>query len=263
MSKELTISVVNYNMKESILKCLESISANTKDMDIDVYVVDNDSMDKSVDAIREFYPNVHLIDNKVNNGFAKANNQVLRVFDSKYCLITNPDVIVYPDTLQSMVSFMDSTPDAGVVACKILNTDQTLQYSCRTYPTVCMTLTRGFLIDALLPGNKIVKKYLMMDCQRDTIMPVDWVTGCCLMIRKETINDVGLLDENYFMYFEDADFCYRVNKNWKVYYYPHVNMVHEYQHKSRSTGNLKHKIHHMRSAIYFFRKYGFSPDGHK
>ena len=259
MSRDLTISIVNYNSKEHILKCLESIYANSEGIDIDIYVVDNDSSDDSVDVIRKLYPSVNLIENNENKGFGVANNQVLKLFNSRYCLITNPDIIILPDTLQKMVSFMDSNKNAGAVGCKILNLDKSLQYSCRRYPSIIITLSRGLLIDYLFPGNKVIEKYLMSDWSHDEVMHVDWVTGCCLMVRQETIKEVGILDKNYFMYFEDADLCYRINKKWKVYYLPHVQMVHEFQHNSRRIGNLKHKLFHIKSAIHFFKKYGLSP----
>ena len=179
MIKDLTISIVNYNSEKYILKCLESIYANAAGIDIDIYVVDNNSDDNSVDNIRKFYPDVKLIENNENKGFGAANNQVLKLFNSRYCLITNPDVTVIPGTIQKMISFMDSNLNAGAIGCKILNPDKTLQYSCRRYPTIIMTLSRGFLIDNIFPENKVIEKYLMKDWAHDSIMPVDWLTGCC------------------------------------------------------------------------------------
>lgn len=101
----------------------------------------------------------------------------------------------------------------------------------------------------------------MQDRSHDQAMAVDWLTGCCIMVRKETIDQVGLLDESYFMYFEDADLCYRVNKDWRVYYFPDASMIHEFQHKSRRIGNVKHTLHHIRSAATFFRKHGLNLNG--
>ena len=263
MVKDLTISIVNYNTKEYILKCLESIYANSEGVDIDIYVVDNNSTDDSVDAIRNLYPGVKLIENNENKGFAEANNQVLRLFNSRYCLITNPDVTMLPETLQEMVRFMDSNLDAGAGGCKILNPDKSLQYSCRRYPSIIMTLSRGLLIDYLIPKNRLIEKYLMRDWAHDSIMPVEWLTGCCLMVRQETIKEVGFFDKKYFMYFEDADLCYRINKSWKVYYLPHVQMLHVFQHKSRKGGNLMHRLHHLKSASHFFKKFGLLPSNNR
>jgi GT2 family glycosyltransferase len=256
MSKDLTISIVNYNHKEFILRCLGSIYSCSDGLDLDIYVVDNHSSDGSVDMIRRSYPDVNLIMNGENRGFAKGNNQVLRIFQSRYCLITNPDIIILPGTLQEMVSFMDSNSDAGIIGCKLLNTDRSLQYSCRRYPTIITLLSRGLLVDSLFPKRNISKKYLMMDVSHDGIIPVNWLTGCCLMVRKETIQQIGLMDENYFLYFEDVDLCYRVNQKWKVYYLSHVQMIHEFQHTSRRIGGLKHKFYHTKSALHFFKKHG-------
>jgi GT2 family glycosyltransferase len=256
MAKDLTISIVNYNMKEHILSCLESIFSTSHGLDIDVYVVDNKSEDDSVEAIKRHYPKANLIVNNENKGFGKANNQVLSISDSRYCLITNPDVIVLPGTLQTMVGFMDENRDAGAAGCKMLNNDDSLQYSCRRYPTLFTLLMRGVLIDELFFRGKAVKRYLMQDWTHDEIRHVDWLTGCCIMLRKEAIEEVGLFDEKFFIYFEDVDICYRINRNWKVYYLPQARMIHEYQHKSRRIHDLKSRYYHLKSAIHFFRKNG-------
>jgi GT2 family glycosyltransferase len=259
MAKDLTISIVNYNSKRSILNCLESIHANSNGLDTEVYVVDNNSTDGSVEATKKLYPKIKLILNKDNRGFAKANNQVLRIADSRYCLITNPDVIFLPGALKAMVNFMDSHQGAGAVGCKVLNIDRSLQYSCRRYPTFLMILLRGIGIELIRPNCRLIERYLMKDIKHEGVLPVDWLTGCCLMVRKETIDEVGLLDEKFFMYFEDADLCYRINERWQVYYLSDVCIVHEFQHMSRRFGNLKHKIHHLRSAAHFFRRHGLVP----
>jgi len=263
MTKDLTISIVNYNSKRLILNCLESIHANSNGLDTEVYVVDNKSTDGSVEATQKLYPKAKLILNKDNRGFAKANNQVLRIADSCYCLITNPDVIFLPGALRAMVNFMDSHQDAGAVGCKVLNIDRTPQYSCRRYPAFLTILLRGMGIELICPNCRLIERYLMKDVKHEGVLPVDWVTGCCLMVRKETIDEVGLLDEKFFLYFEDADLCYRINERWQVYYLSNVYIVHEFQHMSRRIGNLKHKIHHLRSAAHFFRKHGLVPRNHK
>lgn len=259
MAKDLTISIVNYNSQQFILNCLESIYANSDGLDPDVFVVDNNSIDGSIEDIEKLYPQVKLILNKENKGFAKANNQVLRTVDSRYCLITNPDVIFLPDVLKTMVSFMDSHPDAGAVGCRVLNIDRSLQYSCRRYPTFLTILLRGLGIDLIRPNSMLIERYLMKDIQHEGVVAVDWLTGCCLLVRKETIDAVGLLDEDFFMYFEDTDLCFRINERWQVYYLAEACIIHEFQHMSRRIGNFKHKIHHLKSAVHFFRKHGLVP----
>lgn len=259
MAKDLTISIVNYNSKRFILNCLESIYADSNGLDTEVYVVDNNSTDGSIEATEKLYPKVKLIFNKNNRGFAKANNQVLGIADSRYCLITNPDVIFLPGTLTAMTNFMDSHQDAGAVGCKVLNINRTLQHSCRRYPTFLTILLRGIGIELIHPNCRPIERYLMKDIKHEGVLPVDWVTGCCLMVRKETIDEVGFLDEKFFMYFEDTDLCYRINERWQVYYLSNVCIIHEFQHMSRRIGNLKHKIYHLRSAARFFRRHGLVP----
>lgn len=254
MSKDLTVSIVTYKSRDCILECLESFIAHSGGLDMEIVVVDNNSRDDAMANVKRLYPQVTVIENDSNLGFAGGNNLVLSNFDSRYCLVSNPDILVMPDTLREMIRFMDDNADAGICGCRILNPDMSLQYSCRRYPTPLMVLTRGLLLDRLPPAKALVKKYLMVDRSHDRVMPVDWLTGCCLLIRKETVKDVGLMDENYFLYFEDVDLCYRVNRRWKVFYLPSVSMIHEFQHTSRTSVNLGHKYHHMRSALRFFIK---------
>lgn len=254
MAKDLTVSIVTYNSKACILDCLRSFYAHSDGLDMEIVVVDNNSRDDAAACIKASFPDTKVIANPDNVGFAAANNMVLANFDSRYCLISNPDIIVLPGALKAMVAFMDGHPDAGICGCKMLNPDLTLQYSSRRYPTPFIVLARGLLLDRLFPDHRLVRRYLMMDSPHDRVMPVDWLTGCCLMVRKEIVRDVGLLDERYFLYFEDVDFCYRVNRSWRTYYLPSVSMKHSYRHASRGFGNLRHKFHHMRSALRFFRK---------
>jgi len=246
-------------MKNSTLLCLKSLYEDQNGLDTDIYVVDNNSSDNSVEAIRSAYPAVNLIVNKDNRGFARANNQVLQKFKSEYCLILNPDVTIFPGTLRGMVDFMNNTPDAGISGCKVLNSDGTIQYSCRRYPNIIIIIWRALLLDLYFRRNKIIDSYLMKDWNHDTVKHVDWLTGCCLMIRKETLEDIGMMNEKYFLYFEDADLCYRVNKRWKVYYLPDISMTHEFQHRSRKFGHMWHTLHHIKSAYHFFSQHGLFP----
>jgi GT2 family glycosyltransferase len=256
IKSDLVVSIVNYNAKNSILKCLESIYRHSGSLKLVVYVVDNNSSDDSATAIQAAYPQVHLICNKDNVGFARANNQVLRQIKCQYCLITNPDVVVNEGTLQAMVRFMDEYHQAGALGCKILNNDGSLQFSCRRYPTFVTLLIRGLGLDFIYPFKKLSDKYLMRDLPHDQTMHVNWLTGCCLMIRREALQDVGMMDESYFMYLEDVDFCFRINQKWKVYYFPGVSMYHGYKHQSRKFRTLRHKLYHLKSAIHFFRTNG-------
>ncbi|MGD9503297.1 MAG: glycosyltransferase family 2 protein [Syntrophobacteraceae bacterium] len=262
--KDLTVSIVAHNSMDCILKCIESVYKWAGNLDLEVWVVDNVSEDGGAEAVRERFPQARLIVNESNVGFGRANNQVLRHAKSRYCLVLNPDTIVLPGTLQGMVDFMDRNPDAGIMGCKMLNPDLSLQYSCRKHPSLMVTLSRGLGLDGHFFCAKIVDEYLMRDVPHDEVMTVDWLTGCCLMIRKEALEDVGFFDERYFLYFEDADLCYRASIHWNVYYLPHVQMIHEFQSRSRKFGNLWHKLHHARSAALFYFKYGVrGPSGRR
>lgn len=240
-------------MRDNIIKTLASIYRNADGLKLSVHVVDNASEDGSIEAIRKNFPETALLVNSINRGFGAAHNQNLKKIDADYILVLNPDVEILPGTLSSMLNFMKNHPDAGVVGCKILNPDGTIQYSCRRYPSPSVIFCRGLLLDSFLPET--INHYLMKDWDHKQTIPVDWLTGCCLMLRKKTLDKIGLFDEKFFLYFEDVDLCARINKNWKVYYLHSASMIHDYQHESRKIGNWRLKWYHMISCLIYFNKH--------
>jgi len=254
---DLTIVIVNYNTRDHLANCLDSVFAHLNGCRFQVHVVDNHSSDGSVGMIRKMFPAVRITENKHNVGFAKANNQILKcVEDTRFFVALNPDIIVTEGSLQRMLSFMENTPDAGLVGCKLLNPDRTLQYSCRRWPQPLTILSRGLMLDRFLPDAGMFRRYFMRDWDHEQVAEVDWLQGSCMMIRREALNQAGLFDEHFFMYYEDVDLCLRFRtEGWKIFYLPEPMMIHHHMQQSHKVTSLRTRLIHIRSALYFFRKY--------
>jgi len=254
--KDLTISIVTYNAGAMIFQCLQSIFQNRYSFDFDVYVIDNNSMDNTVSTIENRFPSIHIVRNNRNVGYARANNQAITRSRSRYVLILNPDILVLKDSVEKMYQYMESNPDVGIASCRLLYPNGELQLSCRKFPTVKTFLMRGLRIERWFPRSSALESYLLEKEDHRYNMEVDWCLGSCLMVRREAMDQVGMLDENYFMYYEDIDLCYRMmEKDWKVVYLASAEMIHHYTRLSASIPPNRYSIHHMKSALYFFWKF--------
>jgi len=267
---DLTVVMVSYNTKELLKRSLKSIYQNVKGISFEIVVVDNGSRDNSVRMIRNKFPQVKLIENRENLGFARANNQAIEQSRARYFLLFNPDSSFKASPPHKMIKFMDNHPQVGILGCKILNTDGTIQPSNASFPNLFTEFLRAFQLKKLIPGvrargkigekwrgilGSTLKEYLRVYWDSETIREVDWVTGACLLARRKAIEEVGLLDENFFMYYEDADWCYRMrNKDWKTYYFPFFEVVH-YVGKSDSRFSPRTFIERHKSMYYYFRKH--------
>ena len=253
---DLSIIIVNYETKNLLEQCLNSIYSENYHFSYEVSVVDNDSKDSSIEMVKKKFPQVKLIENRNNLGFAAANNQALRRSNARYLLLINPDTVVLPDSLNVMMEFMDEHPEAGIAGCKLLNPDYSLQYSCRKFSNFATFFLRGIHLDSIFPNNTILRKYMMFDWDHNEVREVDWVLGSCMMVRRKAIGQVGRLDENFVLYFEDQDWCYRMWKHgWKVYYVPQAQMIHYYQRRSAKQFLNVSTWTHIKSMLYFFKKH--------
>lgn len=211
---DLSVVIVNWNARHLLAQCLASVYAYPPEGEFEVFVVDNASSDGSADMVRREFPQVRLIQNTENVGFARANNQAMRTSRGRYVLLLNSDTIVQPGALDSMVCFADQHPEAGVVGGRLLNADESLQPSWAQFPTFWSELL----------GRNFRKRQPMTD---HLTYEVDWVGGACLLARRKAIEVVGLLDEDFFMYSEETDWCFRMVRNgWKVYYLPSAEVIH-------------------------------------
>ncbi len=277
---DLAIIIVNWNVCSLLQRCLASIYAVTpRDVKLHVVVVDNASADGSAGMVREAFPQVQLIANKQNIGFTRGNNQALlalgftEVGDAgagigdfgspeslglsrpRYVLLLNPDTEVVDDALAKMVSFMDSQPDVGVVGPQLLFPDGTIQSSRRRFPTLATAFLESTVLQQWWRENPIARRYYVLDQPDDVIQDVDWVVGACMMIRREAIEQAGLLDEGFFMYSEELDWCRRIkDRGWRVVYLPTAQVVHHEGKSSEQVVPARH-IHFQRSKVRYFRKH--------
>ncbi len=228
MMIDLSIIIVNYNVKEFLLNLLDSIRAASKNISVETIVVDNASDDGSVELLNQKFPDVKLIANKTNVGFGAANNQAMQIASGKYFLIINPDTIVRQDTFEKMIDFFDHTSDAGIAGCKVLNPDGTIQLACRrSFPGPWTSFTKVTGLSKLFPKNRILARYNLTYLNENQTYEVDAVSGAFLMLSKDVYEKVGGFDEQFFMYGEDLDLCYRVQKsNFKVYYVHSTEIIH-------------------------------------
>ncbi len=253
---KLTIIIVNYNTGHLLKECLESIYSTVKGDDFcKVIVVDNNSTDGSVNLIKKFFLRVELIENHENIGFARANNQAIKVSKSQYVLLLNPDTVVQHDAIFKMVHFMNTNPRAGVLGCRILNPDGSLQPSCKRFPTQLGEFLQNTFLDRLLPIDRVSGRFSIMGWKHDEVRDVDWATGACLMVRKKTIDEVRLLDERYFLYYEEVDWCYRIKQlGWRVCFIPDAQIIH-YQAQSTEQYLDMSLVESYKSHYYFFKKH--------
>ena len=243
----LTISIVTANNKKLILDCLSSIYETTIGLEFEIYVVINNSHDDSEEAIRENFPEVKLIKNQKMLGFTHNHNLVMRKGKGKYCLILNDDTIILDGALKKMIDFMEVSPDIGILGCKILNPDGSLQLSCGKSSTHKIEHIWAGVLRYLIPF--LPKQHFAQPEE------VCWVTGACLLARAEAIREVGVFDENIIIYYEDADWCHRmVQAGWKVVFYPYAEIIH-YLGKTREKHLFRDLNIAYQSRYYFFRKH--------
>jgi GT2 family glycosyltransferase len=246
---DLSIIIVNWNTKDLLVQCLESVYQTIKEIEMEVIVVDNGSTDGSIAAAAERFPEVKFIQNQMNLGFARANNQAFSLSRGRYLLLLNPDTIVKNGATEGLISFMDAHPEAGVAGPQLLNSDGSKQNSIANFPSLATELFNKSLLRRLFPKRFPGK-------ERDYTEPleVDSVIGACMIVRREVIEPVGLLDEDYFLFLEETDWCYRIKRaGWKIYHLPQVEISH-FQGKGVETEKKKAKVEYYRSLHHFFKK---------
>lgn len=253
---DLSILIVNYNTCQLTMDCLQSVYDSETDYKFEVIVVDNASSDNSVELIKERFKKVNMIANKSNTGFARANNQAIALANGRYILLLNSDTIVQPDTLQKMIVYMDNHMEVGASGCKVILPDGSLDKACRRgFPTPSASFYYAFGISKLFPDNPKFNQYQLGYMDPDQTYPIDCLVGAFMMIRQETIAQVGVLDETFFMYGEDIDWCYRIKEaGWEIHYYPETFIIH-YKGASSRRKPLKIIYEFHRAMWVFHRKH--------
>jgi N-acetylglucosaminyl-diphospho-decaprenol L-rhamnosyltransferase len=250
-----TVVIVTYNSREVIRDCLRSLHEHEGE-EVDVILVDNASDDGTVAFLESEFRWVRLHREKTNRGLSAGINIGARATKSEYIFLLNPDTLLTGPLLDGLAEFMDSDRTIGAAGPKILNSDGTLQLSCRRYPTMWSSLfNRSSLLTKLAPGNRMSSEYLMTDFDHASVRDVDWLSGAALMVRRSGFEEVGGMDESYFMYFEDVDLCHRLHDaGYRVVYYPEVELVH---HISQSSGRLANRtiVERHRAMWRYWRTY--------
>lgn len=225
---KLSIIIVNYNVEHFLEQCLFSVRKAIANIDAEIYVVDNNSVDGSLKMLAEKFPEVKVIANKDNVGFSRANNQAIRISTGEYVLLLNPDTVVEDDTFTKTIEFMDSHPDAGGLGVKLVDgKGRYLPESKRGLPTPATAFYKMFGLTKLFPHSKRFARYYMGHLDKDEINEVDILVGAFMLMRRETLDKCGLLDETFFMYGEDIDLSYRITlAGYKNYYYPKTRIIH-------------------------------------
>ncbi len=253
---KLSVVIVNYNVKYFLEQCLHSVEAATKGLEAEVFVVDNNSVDGSVEMVSEKFPDVRLIANTENTGFSKANNQAILQASGEYVLLLNPDTVVEHDTFTKSVAFMDAHPDAGGLGIKMVDgKGRFLPESKRGLPTPIVAFYKIFGLSALFPKSKIFGKYHLGYLDKEQTHVVDVLAGAYMMLRRETLDKTGLLDEDFFMYGEDIDLSYRISKSgYKNYYYPDARIIH-YKGESTKKSSVNYVFVFYNAMVIFARKH--------
>jgi len=223
---DVSVAIVSYNVAELVCEAIASVKRETA-CHFEIIVVDNGSSDDTVPRIRSLHPDVTIIENGRNAGFAAANNQAFRTAAGRFLFMLNPDTIVLDGAIDRLVRFMDTSADIGACGPKVLNPDRSLQHSCHHFPSLTLRMFEYLQLRRLFPWNRFFGREHMTYWDYDEIKDVDWVTGCALMIRREVLEQVGLLDENYFMYAEESDLCFQLREaGWRTTFYPAASIVH-------------------------------------
>lgn len=225
----LSIGIVTFQTREFLRECLISIHQfNISKGECEITVVDNASTDGTVEMIKGGFPQVCVIENLKNRGFSASMNQALRIAHGRFLLLLNPDTLVFPDSLDQLIHFMEQHPEVGICGPKVLNPDGTLQKPCRrgeSRPWAVISYFTG--LSRLFPKSKLFGEYLLSYLDEDETHEVAGVSGSCMLIRREVIDQIGLLDERFFAYQEDADYCFRARQaGWKVFYVPTAKIIH-------------------------------------
>jgi GT2 family glycosyltransferase len=253
---KLSVVIVNYNVKHFIEQCLFSVLKASESFECEVFVVDNNSVDGSVTLIKEKFPQINLIVNKTNTGFSVANNQAIRLAKGEYILLLNPDTVVQEDTFTKILAFMDAHPEAGGLGVKMLDGQGNFApESKRGLPTPEVAFYKMFGFSRFFPKSKRFGKYHLSYLPEDKVNEIDVMSGAFMLIRKSVLDQIGLLDETFFMYGEDIDLSYRIKKaGYKNYYFPETQIIH-YKGESTKRSSLNYVVIFYKAMAIFSRKH--------
>lgn len=253
---ELSTVIVHYRSREPLLGCLAALEADAAGVEHEIAVVDNSPGDGAAEAVRERHPAVRWITNAENVGFARAVNQGVAATSGDVVLLLNPDCELQRGAIAALLAHLRKHSRCAIAAPRIHNPDGTLEFSARSYPDhLTFLFNRYSLLTRLFPDNRWSRRYLLTDWDHESVRDVDWVSGACMAVRRAAIRRVGPMDEGYFMFNEDVDWCRRMNQaEWRVTYVPQARAVH---HVGASKGRVAAKVtwERHRGMVHYFRKH--------
>lgn len=259
---DLSILILNYKTPGLLKNCLRGILRYQLAVKYEIIVIDNQSGDGSVEMMRSQFSDIKLIVSPANVGHAAGNNLGIKAAQGRYVLLLNPDVVIMDNSIEKMVRFMDEHAKVAAASCQLANPDGSIQMNCRRFPDVLTPIYSRTWLGQLPAGQKSMAHYLMTDFDHQQSMPVDWIFAATLIVRKSAIEQVGPLDERFFLYFADVDWCRQFWQNgWQVYYQADAKIVHYHNRESAENSgffsllNQKTRIH-IRDWIKYLKKYG-------
>ena len=256
MSHQVTLSIIiiSYNVKDLLINCIKSIKNTIQNTTYEIIVVDNNSSDDSVQAITLMFNDLKVISNNKNVGFAAANNQAIKICRGEYLLLLNPDTIVFDNTINGCLTFFKDTPDAGLVSCKILNPDMSLQSSCRNDRSLLTEIIENLGFQVILKKLDLFSNSYLRNWKHNKIRSVPCVSGAFMLVSQKTVNQVGLLDETFFFYGEETDWCVRIrNQRLKIYFIPEFQIIHFGGASSQALPSASY-LHSIRSRKIYAKK---------
>lgn len=237
---DLSIIILNYKTRGLLKQCLRGVRLFDLNLDYEIIVVDNNSRDGTIEMMKQEFPEIKLIASPVNNGHAAGSNLGLKEAKGKYSLLLNTDIAILDNAIRKLYDFMETHPKAGLVGPKLLNPNGSIQLSCCQFPKFLIPIYRRTPLGKLWFAKKVLRKYLMLDFDHNQTRKVDWMLGACMMIKNEAMEKVGLMDERFFLYFEDVDWCRRFwQAGYDVYYFADVELVHYHRRESAENPGLK------------------------
>jgi GT2 family glycosyltransferase len=252
---DISVVIVAWNARHYLELCLESLAEAPPRRSMEVLVVDNASADGTAEMVESRFPDVKLIKSSENLGFAKGNNVAIRQCQGRYIALVNPDVILFPGCLDALADFLDENPKVGNVGPRVFNPDMTQQSTCRRFPTLWNNFCSATSMATAFKKSRLFAGEHMWFFAHDQTLPVDVLVGCFSMIRRETFDEVGLLDEGLFMYGDDVDWCRRCWKaGWEVVFYPGARAIHD-RGKTTAPYPVRFAVAQQRSILYYWRKH--------
>ena len=268
---DLSVIIVSWNVRDLLRQCLLSVNSsqysessfqssrppNTecRILNTEIIVVDNASADGTVEMLRAEFPEARVIPNSKNVGFTRGNNQALAVAQGRYLFLLNPDTELRPGTLQTLYDYAEAHPRTGIIGPRLVYGDGTPQSSRRRFPSLATAFLESTKLQQWFPRNGVLARYYMLDTPDDATQEVDWINGSAMFVRREMYEQIGGLDESFFMYSEELDWCYRAKQaGWHVIYLPTAQVTH-YEGKSSEQVVASRDIYFHSSKIRFFRKY--------